>query len=132
MAPAGGKTGTTNEYMDNWFMGFTPQITCGVWVGYDLKAPIGGYSTGTGAATALPIWTEFMKFACRDLPPIDFPVPKGITLYTACDDSYMRASEFCPHTHQEVTENPDDTIPICPIHGLDKDGKPLKKKRSRL
>jgi penicillin-binding protein 1A len=130
--PAGGKTGTTNEYMDNWFMGFTPQISCGVWVGYDLKAPIGGYHTGTGAATALPIWTRFMTYACEDLPPIDFPVPQGITLFTACDESYMRASEFCTQTHEEVTQHPSDTLGICPIHGLDEDGKPLRKKRIRL
>jgi membrane carboxypeptidase/penicillin-binding protein len=118
--------------MDNWFIGFTPQITTGVWVGYDLKAPIGGYHTGTGAATALPIWTRFMQFACQDLPPVDFPVPEGIILYTACDESSMRASEFCTKTHQEVTQNPSDTLGICPIHGLDKEGKSLRKKRIRL
>jgi penicillin-binding protein 1A len=130
--PAAGKTGTTNEYMDNWFIGFTPQVTCGVWVGYDLKTPIGGFHTGTGAATALPIWTEFMKFACRDLPPIDFPVPDGIILYRACDQSYMRASEFCPSTHEEVAVDPHDTVDVCPIHGLDEKGQPLRKKKIRL
>lgn len=114
--PAAGKTGTSNEYMDNWFVGFTPQITCGVWVGYDLKTPIGGDRTGTGAATSLPIWTAFMKFATRDLPPIDFPVPEGICFDRACDRSGFRATEFCPKTHQEVFTNPSDTLKVCPFH----------------
>jgi penicillin-binding protein 1A len=114
--PAAGKTGTSNEYMDNWFVGFTPQITCGVWVGYDLKTPIGGDRTGTGAATSLPIWTEFMKFATRDLPPIDFPVPEKIYFDIACDRSGFRATQFCPDTHQEVYTNPDDTLQVCPLH----------------
>jgi membrane carboxypeptidase/penicillin-binding protein len=118
--------------MDNWFMGFTPQITCGVWVGYDLKTPIGGYHTGTGAATALPIWTAFMKYACRDLPPIEFPVPDGIIRYRACDQSFMRASEFCPETHEEVTMDKRDTLDVCPIHGLDEEGRPLRKRKIRL
>lgn len=114
--PAAGKTGTSNGYMDNWFVGFTPQITCGVWVGYDLKTPIGGDRTGTGAATSLPIWTDFMKFATRDLPPIDFPVPEKIYFARACDQSGYRATDFCPDTHQEVYTNPDDTLKTCPLH----------------
>ncbi|MBI3873037.1 MAG: PBP1A family penicillin-binding protein [candidate division Zixibacteria bacterium] len=114
--PAAGKTGTTNEYMDNWFIGFTPQITCGVWVGYDLKTPIGGYHTGTGAATALPIWTDVMKFASRDLTPDDFPTPDGILKIMVCQDSNKRASENCPAIREEVFTNPDDTLEVCPLH----------------
>ncbi|GAB4320732.1 MAG: PBP1A family penicillin-binding protein [Candidatus Zixiibacteriota bacterium] len=125
--PAAGKTGTSNEYMDNWFAGFTPQITTVVWVGYDLKTPIGGYHTGTGAATALPIWTEFMKVACDSLPPIDFAQPSGVYLYTACNDSYLRATNACPGTHEEVTLKESDTLDVCPIHGGDR-----KAKRRRL
>jgi penicillin-binding protein 1A len=109
--------------MDNWFVGFTPQITCGVWVGYDLKTPIGGDRTGTGAATSLPIWTEFMKFATRDLPPIDFPVPEKIYLDRACDRSGFRATEYCPGTHQEVYTNAEDTLKICPFHRSARDAR---------
>lgn len=131
--PAAGKTGTSNEYMDNWFVGFTPQITCGVWVGYDLKTPIGGDRTGTGAATSLPIWTEFMKFATRGLPAIDFPVPEKITLDRACDRSGFRATEFCPETHEEVYTNPDDTLKVCPIHRNERDRRrELDAKKTRL
>lgn len=57
--PIGGKTGTTDDYTDAWFVGFDPDITIGVWVGFDQKRPIGG--NATGAVAALPIWTEIMK-----------------------------------------------------------------------
>ena len=57
--PLGGKTGTTDDYTDAWFIGFDPDITIGVWVGFDQKKPIGTNQTGTVAA--LPIWQEIMK-----------------------------------------------------------------------
>jgi penicillin-binding protein 1A len=57
--PLGGKTGTTDDYTDAWFVGFDPDITLGVWVGFDQKKPIG--SNQTGAVAALPIWTDIMK-----------------------------------------------------------------------
>ena len=57
--PLAGKTGTMDEYTDAWFVGFDPNITVGVWVGYDEKKPLG--SGETGAAAALPIWMDFMK-----------------------------------------------------------------------
>ena len=60
--PLAGKTGTVDDYTDTWFIGFDPNITVGVWVGYDEKKPIGGSSNGeTGATAALPIWTDFMR-----------------------------------------------------------------------
>jgi penicillin-binding protein 1A len=57
--PLAGKTGTVDDYTDAWFIGFDPNITVGVWVGYDEKKPIG--SGETGSVTALPIWMDFMK-----------------------------------------------------------------------
>jgi penicillin-binding protein 1A len=57
--PLAGKTGTVDDYTDAWFVGFDPNITVGVWVGYDEKKPIG--NNETGATAALPIWTEFMR-----------------------------------------------------------------------
>jgi penicillin-binding protein 1A len=69
--PAGGKTGTTNDFTDAWFIGFTPQITAGVWVGYDDKAVSLGKSE-TGATAALPIWLEFMQGALAGKPIEDF------------------------------------------------------------
>lgn len=69
--PAGGKTGTTQDYTDAWFIGFTPQITAGVWVGYDDKQISLGKKE-TGARAALPIWLEFMQNALTGTPVLDF------------------------------------------------------------
>jgi len=70
--PAGGKTGTTQDYTDAWFIGFTPQITSGVWVGFDDKQISLGKKE-TGAKAALPIWLEFMQSALGGMPSVDFP-----------------------------------------------------------
>src|SRR6202140_4594437 len=69
--PAAGKTGTTQDYTDAWFIGFTPQITSGVWVGFDDKQISLGRKE-TGARAALPIWLEFMQGALTGMPPLDF------------------------------------------------------------
>ncbi|HEY6273563.1 MAG TPA: PBP1A family penicillin-binding protein [Terriglobales bacterium] len=62
--PLAGKTGTTNDYTDAWFIGFSPSITCGVWIGFDEKKPLG--ANDTGGQTALPVWMDFMRFALAD------------------------------------------------------------------
>jgi penicillin-binding protein 1A len=69
--PLGGKTGTTNDFTDAWFIGFSPSITCGVWTGYDDRQSLGDKQTG--AAVALPIWTAFMKTAIAAAPNETFP-----------------------------------------------------------
>ncbi|HLK04303.1 MAG TPA: PBP1A family penicillin-binding protein [Candidatus Acidoferrum sp.] len=69
--PAAGKTGTTQDYTDAWFVGFTPQITAGVWVGFDDKQNSLGKKE-TGARAALPIWTEFMQTSLAGTPALDF------------------------------------------------------------
>jgi penicillin-binding protein 1A len=69
--PSAGKTGTTQDYTDAWFVGFTPQITAGVWVGFDDKQISLGKKE-TGARAALPIWLEFMQGALAGMPALDF------------------------------------------------------------
>jgi penicillin-binding protein 1A len=69
--PLAGKTGTTNDFTDAWFVGFSPSITCGVWVGYDEKKTLGNKETG--AQAALPIWMDFMKVAIADKKDEQFP-----------------------------------------------------------
>jgi penicillin-binding protein 1A len=69
--PLGGKTGTTNDFTDAWFIGFSPSITCGVWVGFDDRQSLGDKQTG--AAVALPLWTDFMKIAIAATPNETFP-----------------------------------------------------------
>ncbi len=74
--PLAGKTGTTNEQKDAWFIGFSPEIVTGVWVGFDEKRMLADKETGGRAA--LPIWVDFMNNALANVPASDFPVPEGI------------------------------------------------------
>jgi penicillin-binding protein 1A len=75
--PAAGKTGTTNDSFDTWFLGFTRDLFTGVWLGYDKnEMPLARYETGGRAA--LPIWLATMQAALRDRPQPDFPIPDGI------------------------------------------------------
>jgi penicillin-binding protein 1A len=71
--PLAGKTGTTNDFTDAWFVGYSPSITCGVWIGYDEKRSLG--SKETGARAALPIWMDFMKVALAGHDPGEFQPP---------------------------------------------------------
>jgi len=75
--PLGGKTGTTNDFTDAWFVGFSPSITCGVWVGYDEKKTLGNKETG--AMAALPIWIDFMRVALQGRESEDFAAPPPTT-----------------------------------------------------
>jgi penicillin-binding protein 1A len=79
--PAAGKTGTSTNYRDAWFYGFTPELLAGVWVGRDDFKPIG--HDATGGQVALPIWVDFMQDALKGRPVQDFPLPPGIVLVRA-------------------------------------------------
>jgi penicillin-binding protein 1A len=83
-----GKTGTTNDFTDAWFMGFSPTMTCGVWVGYDEKRSLGAKETGAHAA--LPIWMNFMTAAMAGKDPGDFQPPP-----------------VAPHTVAQKVDTPD-------------------------
>ncbi|MCB9496752.1 MAG: PBP1A family penicillin-binding protein [Fibrobacteria bacterium] len=80
--PAGGKTGTTNDYTDAWFIGYTPIYTCGVWMGFDQKKKLG--SGFTGGSVALPIWIDIMKEAHRAIPPREWPRPRDVVTFNSC------------------------------------------------
>ncbi len=71
--PLGGKTGTTNDFTDAWFVGFSPSLTCGVWIGFDEKKTLGNKETG--AVAALPIWMDFMRVALQGRESEDFSAP---------------------------------------------------------
>jgi penicillin-binding protein 1A len=94
--PIAGKTGTTNELYDAWFVGYTPQLAAGVWVGYDEVRNLGWNETGGRAAG--PIFTEFMAQAHRGLPARDFDAPAGVVFVSidkdtgllACDNGHTR------------------------------------------
>ena len=92
--PVAGKTGTATMWKDAWFLGFSPELVAGVWVGRDDSKPIGVHATG--AAAALPIWLDFMKAALSDRPAHDFPIPDNITLVRANDRTGQPAAPGAP------------------------------------
>jgi penicillin-binding protein 1A len=74
--PLAGKTGTTNDLNDAWFVGFSPQVVTGAWVGYDNLKSLGKNETGSRAA--LPIWIDYMREALQRQPASDFAEPSGV------------------------------------------------------
>src|SRR5260370_115088 len=89
--PAAGKTGTTQDYKDAYFIGYTPQVVCGVWVGFDEPESLGL----TGAQAALPAWVQFMEDAAP-ADPEDFPEPSGVTMATNDPESGGLATSAGP------------------------------------
>jgi penicillin-binding protein 1A len=87
--PAAGKTGTTNDMNDAWFIGYTPQLLAGFWVGFDEKRTLGKGETGGHAAA--PIWLQFMRHALEEEPILDFAVPSGISFVPIDPHSGQRA-----------------------------------------
>jgi penicillin-binding protein 1A len=81
--PSGGKTVTTDDFKDAWFVGFSSSIVAGVWVGYDQPRTIaeGGY----GSRYALPIWADFMRRSARRRPPAEFDKPSGLREEQLCE-----------------------------------------------
>ena len=104
--PAAGKTGTTQEAADTWFIGFTPQITAGVWVGFDNKSIHFTTDDGQGGRAAAPIWGRFMKYVYED-PSIAMPIeyfvqPDGVERDTICSETKQKATPYCPNREEEV------------------------------
>lgn len=97
--PAAVKTGTTNDYRDNWTIGYTPDLVTGVWVGNADNTAMQGISGVTGAG---PIWHDFMEAALANRPPIDFAQPNGIVQMEVCADSGTQPSQFCPNRKTEL------------------------------
>src|SRR6059036_2491485 len=91
--PAAGKTGTTNDYNDAWFVGFTPKLVTGVWVGFDEPRTI--LPNGFAADVAVPAWAKFMKVATRNDAPDWLAPPPGVTTATVCRLSGKLASAGC-------------------------------------
>ncbi|SON56439.1 Penicillin-binding protein 1A [Hartmannibacter diazotrophicus] len=92
--PVAGKTGTTNDEKDAWFMGFTPNLTVGVFIGYDKPRPMGHGSTG--GQLAAPVFLDFMQQALAGQPPVEFKVPEGLTLIPIDRKTGLRASGSGP------------------------------------
>jgi len=92
--PVAGKTGTTNEYRDAWFLGFTPDLAAGVWVGHDDTRTMG--KRATGSSVSAPIWTRFMKKALKGTEPREFPIPEGIVTAIIDADTGLLATTDTP------------------------------------
>ncbi len=111
--PAAGKTGTSR---DGWFAGFTSELLCVVWVGFDDNRDL----DLEGAHSALPIWAEFMKRAAQ-LPQYkdarQFTRPSGVVSVSICSDSGGIATAWCPRTHSEVFIEGAEPAQQCPLHG---------------
>lgn len=99
--PVAGKTGTTNDYADAWFIGFTPDLVATVWIGYD-KGKISMGDNRCGGGMAAPIFTDFINEALKDTPAKDFPVPKNICFATIDAKTGLLATKSCPHKIQEA------------------------------
>jgi penicillin-binding protein 1A len=112
--PSGGKTGTTNDFKDAWFVGFSSSIVAGVWVGYDQPRTIG--REAYGSRYALPIWVDFMRRTAQRRPPTEFEQPSGLREVELCDVSYLKPVEGCPTYIEYFKEDDDVPSRLCPIH----------------
>jgi len=113
--PAAGKTGTTDEYADAWFIGFTPEITCGVWIGFDKKKTI--FRGATGGGIAAPVWTDFMKTVRPDSTPSgSFAVPDSIITAPVCEQTGQLATPSCPRVRYEIFIAGTEPLAPCDVH----------------
>jgi membrane carboxypeptidase/penicillin-binding protein len=129
--PAAGKTGTTNDFHDAWFIGYTPQLATGVWVGYDQPRTI--MRQGYAATVAVPLWGRFMARATADHEPTRFQRPRSVTTATICRlsgrlatdachsavnvDAYGSATSGSP-TYTEYFTRGTEPVDYCPFHSV--------------
>ncbi len=120
---AAGKTGTTNDYADAWFIGFTPHLVAGVWVGFD--DPGLSLARLPGSSAALPLWAQFMKAAYEEVDyyseraRAEFEYPEAlITRRAVCEDTHKLATRYCPRRTKDLFIA-DGVLPeMCPEHGI--------------
>ncbi|MCA1586415.1 MAG: PBP1A family penicillin-binding protein [Acidobacteria bacterium] len=111
---AGGKTGTTDDFKDAWFVGFSSSMVVGVWVGFDQPRTIA--PDGYGSRYALPIWADFMRRTTGTRAPASFERPSGLQEETLCQLSYLQPVDGCPVYTEYFKEG--DEIPrgLCRLH----------------
>jgi len=111
--PAAVKTGTTSDWRDNWTIGYTPDLVCGVWVGNAMGAPMQGVSGITGAA---PIWHDFVEEALKGKPVREFVEPEGIVHVEVCALSGKLPSRYCPYRREEIFIAGTKPQEVCTLH----------------
>ncbi|MEO8258286.1 MAG: PBP1A family penicillin-binding protein [Acidobacteriota bacterium] len=109
---AAGKTGTTNDLRDAWFVGFTPDLLTVVWVGFDDNQPVGL----TGAQAALPIWAQFMARALAGRSSVGFEVPEGVVFEDIDADTGKLATPACPRVFHEAFLAGTAPTGVCELH----------------
>jgi penicillin-binding protein 1B len=109
---AAGKSGTTNDLRDAWFVGFTPELLTVVWVGFDDNQPLGL----SGSTAALPIWTDFMKTALAGHPNATFNVPEGLAFVEIDRETGKLATPSCPNVFTESFIVGTEPVEYCPLH----------------
>lgn len=112
--PIAGKTGTTNDFRDAWFIGYTPDVVTGVWVGFDDNSSLGKKNSGT--TVAVPYWTEYMKLIFENMPVTEFKHPKGIVTRKICEITGLLASPTCPEVLDEEFIQGNEPRKICTLH----------------
>ncbi|MDD4856942.1 MAG: PBP1A family penicillin-binding protein [Candidatus Krumholzibacteria bacterium] len=135
--PVAGKTGTTDEYTDGWFIGYNPELVIGVWTGFDERRPIGRGMTG--ANVALPIWVETMKAAYPTNRGPAFNRPSNIIEELICQESGLLSTPYCPKVVREIFIEGNEPTRECDLHRVssydlldkDKDFRQLDKEASR-
>lgn len=110
----GGKTGTTSDYRDAWFVGFSSSVVAGVWVGFDQPREI--REGATGARAALPIWADFMRRTARRLPSRPFEAPEGLHPHELCRLSHKRPVDGCPVYVEYLKDGDAAPTALCPLH----------------
>jgi len=113
--PSAGKTGTTDDYRDAWFIGYTPQIVTGIWIGHDKPKP--GGQGFTGGVVAAPIWERFMRQALAKRAPVDFPQPETVISMTIDPNTGLAANVECPEKREEFFTAGTEPTGYCPLHG---------------
>jgi len=115
--PAAGKTGTTNDFTDAWFIGLTPRIACGIWIGYDDRRTMG--KNATGGLIAAPIWAAFMAEALESAPVEDFDRPNGLVTALIDPTSGLVAGKDCKKTVNEIFVDGTQPTRVCDAHKSD-------------
>ena len=113
--PSAGKTGTTDDYRDAWFIGYTPQVITGIWVGYDKPRP--GGKGFTGGSVCAPLWERFMRPAMAARPVVDFPKPDTVVSVSIDPETGFLANADCPEKLDEFYIAGTQPTGNCPRHG---------------
>jgi len=135
--PVAGKTGTTDEYTDGWFIGYSPELVIGVWTGFDERKTMG--KRMTGANVALPIWVETMKAAYPTNRGPAFTRPPNIVEELICQASGLLSTPYCPKVVREIFIEGNEPTRVCDLHRVssydlldkDKDFRELDREASR-